>query len=113
MRWPDGDVLVSRAMSRRWGPKRAWSDVLTARASYKFGERRRKRPVNFFHLFAHGEAFDPDAFLATTTLRPDHVWRRGEPRRGYEDIEGLRGHDTGGVEFVLGDGRAIPYPRQE
>jgi hypothetical protein len=69
--------------------------------------------VNFFHLFAHGEAFDPDAFLATTTLRPDHVWRRGEPRRGYENFEGLPGHATGGVEFVLGDGRAILYPDQE
>lgn len=69
--------------------------------------------MNFFHLFAHGEAFDPDAFLAVSPLRPDRVWRRGEPKRGYEGIEGLPGHETGGVEFVLGDGRAILYPAQE
>lgn len=69
--------------------------------------------MNHFHLFAHGETFSPDSLLATTMLRPDHIWRRGEPLLGYEDIEGLPGHKTSGVEFVLGDGRAIPYPAQE
>ncbi|VTU01212.1 unnamed protein product [Gemmataceae bacterium] len=69
--------------------------------------------MNFFHLFAHGPAFDPDAFLAVSSLRPDHVWRRGEQKRGYEHIDGLPGHETGGVEFVLGDGRTILYPDQE
>jgi hypothetical protein len=69
--------------------------------------------VNFFRLFAHGKEFDVDAFLATTTLRPDYVWRRGDRRRGYEDIAGLPGHPTSGVEFVLGGGRKILYPEQE
>ena len=53
-----------------------------------------------FHLFAHGEAFDIDAFLATTTLHPDHVWRRVRPQ-------------TSGVEFVLGEGPAVPFQKQE
>jgi len=52
------------------------------------------------HIFAHGETLDVDAFLADSTLRPDFVWRRKAPL-------------TSGVEFVLGDGRAISLCDQE
>lgn len=47
-----------------------------------------------FHIFAHGETFDVDAFLANSTLQPDYVWHRG-PRA------------TSGIEIFLGDGREI------
>jgi len=66
--------------------------------------------VNEFRLFAHGEAFDVDAFLASTTLRPDYVWRRGDQRR-YACIESR--HPTSGVDFVLGDGLTVPFLTQE
>jgi hypothetical protein len=66
--------------------------------------------MNEFRLFAHGEAFDVDAFLAKTTLRPDRVWRRGDQRR-YACVESK--HPTSGVEFFLGDGWVVPLPDQE
>jgi hypothetical protein len=66
--------------------------------------------MNEFRLFAHGEAFDVDAFLASTTLRPDYVWRRGDQRR-YSCVESR--HPTSGVEFVLGDGLTVPFLDQE
>lgn len=66
--------------------------------------------MNEFRLFAHGETFDVDAFLASTTLRPDYVWRRGDPRR-YSCVESR--HTTSGVEFVLGDGLTVPFLEQE
>jgi hypothetical protein len=56
--------------------------------------------MNEFGLFAHGEAFDADAYLAETKLRIDYVWRRGDQRR-YSC-----------VEIALGDGRAVPYFEQ-
>jgi hypothetical protein len=31
------------------------------------------------HIFAYGETFDADAFLTTSTLHPDYVWRRERP----------------------------------
>ena len=65
---------------------------------------------NEFRIFAHGSAFDVDAILAATRLRPDYVWRRGDQRR-YACVESR--HPTSGIEFVLGDGRAIPVPEQE
>lgn len=52
------------------------------------------------HILAHGETLDVDAFLASSTLRPDFVWRRKTPA-------------TSGVEFFLGDGRAINLRDQE
>jgi hypothetical protein len=61
-------------------------------------------------LFAHGEAFDADAFLESTTLRPDRVWRRGDQRR-YSCVASH--HPTSGVEFVLGDGLIVPLLEQE
>jgi hypothetical protein len=67
--------------------------------------------MNEFKLFAHGEEFDVDAFLASTTLRPDSVWRRGDQRRYYSCIESR--YPTSGVEFVLGDGLTVPFWKQE
>ena len=52
------------------------------------------------HTFAHGPTFDVDAFLATSAIRPDFVWRREAPI-------------TSGVEFFLGDGRAIRIRDQQ
>lgn len=66
--------------------------------------------MNEFRLFAHGEAFDVDAFLASTTLQPDYVWRRGDQLR-YACVESR--HPTSGVEFVLGDGLTVPFLKQE
>lgn len=66
--------------------------------------------MNEFRIFAHGEEFNIDAFLETTTLRPDYVWRRGDLRR-YSCIGST--HPTSGVEFVLGDGRVVPFLEQE
>ncbi len=45
--------------------------------------------MNQFGLFAHGESFDVDAFLASSTLRPDYVWRRGDPRQ-YSCVDSSR-----------------------
>jgi hypothetical protein len=53
-----------------------------------------------FHIIAHGERLDVDAFLAKSTLRPDFIWGREAPL-------------TRGVEFFLGDGRAIKLRDQE
>lgn len=47
-----------------------------------------------FHIFAHGETYDVDAFLASSTLHSDFVWHRGP-------------HSTSGIEIFLGDGRKI------
>jgi hypothetical protein len=66
--------------------------------------------MNDFRLFAHGDLFDVDAFLASTTLRPDYVWRRGDQRR-YSCVESK--HPTSGVELLLGDGRVVPFSEQE
>ena len=66
--------------------------------------------MNHFTLFAHGEAFDVDAYVSKTSLRFDHVWRRGDQRR-YACVPSK--HPTSGVERVLGDGSAIPLPQQQ
>ncbi|MGO9775565.1 MAG: hypothetical protein ACLQGT_08875 [Terracidiphilus sp.] len=54
-----------------------------------------------FHIFALGEAFDVDSFLATSKLHPDYVWRR-------------KGNGpTNGLELLLGDAEVIHLPEQE
>ena len=56
--------------------------------------------MNEFRLFAHGEHFDPDAFLASSPLAFDGVWHKGE-----------HCHDqpkTSGVYKVLGNGHELP-----
>jgi hypothetical protein len=52
------------------------------------------------HIIAHGEKFDVDAFLATSSLRPDYLWRSGPS-------------GTSGIELLLGDGRQIGLFEQE
>ena len=53
-----------------------------------------------FHIFAHGETFDVDAFLRASTLRPSFVWRNLPSK-------------TSGIEIFLGDGRQIRLVDQE
>jgi hypothetical protein len=54
-----------------------------------------------FHIFALGEAFDVDGFLATSKLRPDYVWRR-------------KGNGpTNGLELLLGDAQTLRLHEQE
>lgn len=59
-------------------------------------ERFRER----LHILVHGETLDVDAFLANSTLRPDFEWLR-------------KALVTSGVEFFLGDGRALRLRDQE
>jgi hypothetical protein len=61
--------------------------------------------INEFRLFAHGKAFNPQAFLETTTLNFDGVWHKGE-----------LGHDhpkSSGIFKILGDGPTVPLEEQE
>jgi hypothetical protein len=76
-------------------------------AERKMREIRSRIPPPFpdrfserFHIFAHGDKFDVDAFMAASKFRPDYVWRRG-PR------------ETSGIELFLGDGREIRLVDQE
>jgi hypothetical protein len=64
---------------------------------------------NQFIVMAHGKEFDVDAFLATTPLTFDQVWRRGEQRDACIESH----YETSGVRMNLGDGKAIPIPQQE
>jgi hypothetical protein len=66
--------------------------------------------MNEFRLFAHGLAFDLDAFLVSTALRPDYIWRRGDQRR-YACVDSR--YASSGVEFALGDGLTITLLHQE
>jgi hypothetical protein len=61
--------------------------------------------MNEFRLFAHGETFDLDAYLASTTLKFDGVWHKGES--GHEHPK------SSGVFKVLGDGRTVLIVEQE
>src|SRR5687767_3867650 len=61
--------------------------------------------MNEFRLFAHGETFDPDAYLASTTLKFDGVWHKGESGHNHPK--------SSGVFKVLGDGRTVPIVEQE
>jgi hypothetical protein len=54
-----------------------------------------------FHIFALGEQFDVDAFLAASPLIPDFVWRQ-------------QGNGpTNGFDILLGDGKATMLTQQE
>jgi hypothetical protein len=58
--------------------------------------------INHFELFAHGAAFDVDAYLPRTELPVSRVWRRGS------------GHyKTSGIAVTLGAGHSIPLLEQE
>jgi hypothetical protein len=63
-----------------------------------------------FKIFAHGESFEVDVFLATTTILPDFIWRRGDQKQ-HSCVESK--HSTSGIEILLGDGRAVPFLEQE
>lgn len=65
--------------------------------------------MNDFHILAHGEEFDVNAFLATTTLRPDLVWRRGDQRSACSKSR----HSTSGFQLSLGDGLSVSLWDQE
>lgn len=54
-----------------------------------------------FHIFALGETFDVDAFLAQSSLRPDFVWRQ------------MGNGPTNGLEVLLGDADKITLRQQE
>ncbi len=59
----------------------------------------------FFRLSAQGATFDPDTYLASSSLKFDGVWRKGES-----------GHDhpkSNGVFKTLGDGRTTPISEQQ
>jgi hypothetical protein len=61
--------------------------------------------MNDFRLFAHGPAFDPDAYLAETPLKFDGVWHKGEAGNDHPK--------SSGVFKILGDGRTMPTFEQE
>ena len=54
-----------------------------------------------FHVFTLGESFDVDSYLATSTLRPDFVWRR------------MGNGPTNGFEILLGDAQVTNLVNQE
>ena len=67
--------------------------------------------MNHFTLFAHGDDFDVDAYLRTTKLTFDKVWRRGDLRGCSDFIQDK--HPTSGVEKALGCGWEIPIYEQD
>src|SRR5690242_20181644 len=66
---------------------------------------RRARDMHEFRLFAHGADFDPDAYLASTQLAFDDVWRKGD--RGGSHPK------SSGVYKVLGDGKVLSIAEQQ
>lgn len=63
------------------------------------------RGVNEFRIFAHGEDFDIDAYLATTQLQFDRIWRKGENGNDHPK--------SNGIAKVLGDGHQVSLYDQE
>jgi hypothetical protein len=61
--------------------------------------------MNEFRLFAHGVDFDPESFLASTSLQFDGVWHKGESGRNHPK--------SSGVFKVLGDGQKVSIFEQE
>ena len=61
--------------------------------------------MNEFQIFALGDAFDPDAYLASAPLKFDGLWRKGESGRNHPK--------SSGVFKTLGDGLTIPLLEQE
>jgi len=55
--------------------------------------------MNEFQVFALGDEFDPDAYLASAPLKFDGLWRKGESGRGHPK--------SSGVFKTLGDGLSI------
>jgi hypothetical protein len=63
---------------------------------------------NYFKVFALGENFDVDAFVAASSLVPTTVWRRGEPKGGRGSP-----YPSSGVVYDIGDGNSVPFLQQE
>jgi len=57
-----------------------------------------------------GDELDVDALLSVVDLEPDHVWRRGEPRR-VSKPEGKR-HEHSGVTFVASNSDFSEFNQQ-
>ncbi len=68
--------------------------------------------MNYFKLFAHGEKFNIDNFLETSSLNADYFWRRGDQRR-YAPNDISSPHETSGIEIVLGDGKKLNRYKQD
>ena len=71
---------------------------------YNVPEKRQSWPDRFserFHIFALGETFDVDAFLAQSSLRPDFIWQR------------MGNGPTNGLEILLGDADKTTVLHQE
>jgi len=61
--------------------------------------------MNEFRLFAHGVDLDADACMASTPLKFDGVWHKGESGHNHPK--------SSGVFKVLGDGLKVPLFEQE
>jgi len=61
--------------------------------------------MSHFEVFAHGDSFDPDAYLSATTLTIDHKWHKGQYGRNHPK--------TAGVSIRLGDGRTLGHEEQQ
>lgn len=66
--------------------------------------------ANRFELYAHGGAFDPEAFLSTTQMQADRIWRKGDL---WHPSLPMGSHASGGFCKVLGDGTSLSLPEQE
>jgi hypothetical protein len=65
---------------------------------------------NNFRIYALGDNFDVDAFVASSSLTPSFVWRVGEPKG-----KNKRGspYPTSGIVFELGAGADVPFLEQD
>lgn len=61
--------------------------------------------MNEFRVFAHGESFNPDAYLKTAPIEFDGVWRKGENGNDHPK--------SSGVYKILGDGQKLTIFRQQ
>jgi hypothetical protein len=61
--------------------------------------------MNDFRLFAHGVDFEADAYLASTPLKFDGVWHKGQFAHDHPK--------SSGVFKILGDGQKLPLSEQE
>ena len=61
-------------------------------------------------LRINGERLDIDAILETTSLKPDRIWRRGEPRIRSKPEEGV--HTDSGLTFLVSDADFSEFDRQ-
>lgn len=61
--------------------------------------------MNHFEIFALGESFSPDAFLASTAMKFDSVWHRGDQGNDHPK--------SSGVCKILGDGQSLSVFEQE